>query len=167
MNKTKAFGGVAALLIAGGFIATHEGKRNEAYADPIHGWRVPTVCYGQTGSQVRRGPTFTDAECLAMLDDEMRKKAAELDACIRVDVPDHAAAATLSLAYNVGTGAVCRSTLVRMINQGAPPEVYCPQIGRWVYAGGKDCRNPANNCRGIATRRIEEIQLCEGRHVSN
>lgn len=162
MSKTKAFGGAAALLLAGGFIATHEGFKAETYADPVHGWRVPTVCYGQTGPHVQRGQVFTKAECLAMLDDEMRKKAAELDRCIKADIPDHAQAAALSLAYNVGTGAICRSTFVRMMNQGAPPDVYCPQIGRWVFANRQDCREAGSNCRGIVTRRQEEIKLCLG-----
>jgi GH24 family phage-related lysozyme (muramidase) len=43
------------LLIAAAFIAAHEGEVLGSYADPVHGWRVPTACYGQTGPHIRMG----------------------------------------------------------------------------------------------------------------
>lgn len=162
MTKRAAIGGAGVLAIAAGFIVVHEGEVLGSYADPVHGWRVPTACYGQTGPHIRMGQVFSRTQCRAMLDAELVTKAQQLDRCITRPLPDHAAAAVLSLAYNVGTGAVCGSTLVRQINAGQPPAVYCQQFDRWVYAGGKDCRDPRNNCRGIAKRRTEEKALCLG-----
>lgn len=158
--KGPIVGAGAALAIAAAFLISHEGEVLGSYADPVHGWKVPTACYGQTGPHIRPGQTFTRAECRTMLDAETRQKAAELDACITQPMPAHSAAAVLSLAYNAGSGAVCRSTLVRQINEGQHPATYCQQFSRWVYAGGKDCRDPRNNCRGIVVRRSEERALC-------
>lgn len=112
-RKGPIAGAAAVLALAAGFLVVHEGEVLGSYADPVHGWRVPTACYGQTGPHIQRGQMFTREQCLTMLDATLVKKAAELDACITRPIPDHAAAAVLSLAYNAGTGAVCRSTLVR------------------------------------------------------
>jgi lysozyme len=108
------------------------------------------------------GQVFTRAECRAMLDAELATKAQQLDRCIQQPVADHSAAAILSLAYNAGTAAVCGSTLVRQINAGQPPSVYCAQFDRWVFSGGRDCRDPRSNCRGIVKRRADERALCLG-----
>ncbi len=162
-TKRGPLAGIAAgIALATGFLIVHEGEVLGSYADPVHGWRVPTACYGQTGPHIRMGQVFTRADCRAMLDAELVTKAQQLDRCITRPLPDHSAAAVLSLAYNAGTSDVCGSTLVRQINAGQPPSVYCEQFSRWVYAGRKDCRNPANNCRGIVKRRADERALCLG-----
>ena len=155
-------GVVAGIALATGFLIVHEGEVLGSYADPVHGWRVPTACYGQTGPQIRMGQVFTRAECRAMLDADLTNRANQLDRCITRPLPDHSAAAVLSLAYNAGTSAVCGSTLVRQINAGQPPAVYCEQFSRWVFSGGRDCRDPRSNCRGIVKRRADERALCLG-----
>lgn len=69
--------------LAATFIADHEGMRTEAYPDPLHGWRVPTIGYGTTtypdGTPVKRGDKktpeylrlclvdFIDRQCLPHL----------------------------------------------------------------------------------------------------
>lgn len=106
-------GGAGVLALAAGFLVVKEDVVLKTYADPVLGWKVPTACVGETGPHIQRGQMFTREQCLTMLDATLRRKAAELDACISRPIPDHAAAAVLSLAYNAGTGAVCRSTLVR------------------------------------------------------
>lgn len=55
MTKRAAIGGAGVLAIAAGFIVVHEGEVLGSYADPVHGWRVPTACYGQTGPHIRMG----------------------------------------------------------------------------------------------------------------
>lgn len=159
MKRGPVFVG-AAILTAAGFLAVKEGVVLHTYADPVLGWEVPTGCVGQTGPHIRRGQVFTREECMAMLDQSTRQKARELERCVQWDISPSAAAATLSLAYNVGTGPVCRSTLVRQINAGQPPAVYCEQFRRWVFVGAKDCRDPKNRCRGIVSRREAERALC-------
>lgn len=45
-SKAKPIAAVGVLALAGAFIASHEGLELRSYADPVHGWRVPTACYG-------------------------------------------------------------------------------------------------------------------------
>jgi lysozyme len=33
---------------------------------------------------------------------------------------------------------------------------------RWTFVGGRDCRDPKNNCRGIVVRRDHARSLCLG-----
>ena len=159
MKKAPVFG-AAALVAAVGFIVVKEGVVLQTYADPVLGWQVPTACAGQTGPHIRRGQVFTREECMRMLDATAQQKARELERCVQRDITPNAAAAILSLAYNVGTPTVCGSTLVRQINAGSPPAQYCEQFRRWVFVGGRDCRDPRNNCRGIVNRREAERALC-------
>src|SRR6218665_2994859 len=100
--------GACVLASAGLFIAGFEGRVNRTYTD-IAG--VPTACYGHTGADLRPGQTFTDAQCSAMLATDVQRHAFELD-CVTQPVTDNQAAALISLAYNIGTGAFCRPTLV-------------------------------------------------------
>jgi lysozyme len=154
MSKTKiGIAAAAAVALSVGIIKPWEGVETTTYLD-IAG--IPTVCYGQTGQAARIGATYTLAECEAMLGAEVARMARELDRCIRQPLEPHEAAAVLSWAYNVGTGAACRSTLVRKINAGEPGSVWCAELDRWNRAGGREVR-------GLTNRRAYERAVCEGR----
>ena len=146
------FGAAAVLAAAIAIIAPWEGKVNETYLDIVG---VATVCYGQTGAAAKPGRRYTDAECEAMLGQEAAHFARQLDRCILSDVQTtpQQQAVLLSWAYNVGTGAACRSTLVRKLNAGQPPAVWCPELLRWNRAGGKVVK-------GLDNRRRHEYSLC-------
>ena len=157
-------GSVLAMLAALGVMTIEEeGVVLESYADPVHGWNVPTACAGDTGPHIRRGMIFTMDECMQMMGVRHQKLWNTVEKCITHDVYPHEAVAILSLADNVGAKAVCSSTLVSQLNSGLPPQVWCAQFPRWVYAGGKDCRVKANNCRGLVLRRERAQMICEGR----
>jgi lysozyme len=142
----------AVLLIATPLVIKWEGVKTEAYIDPVG---IPTVCIGQTGPHIRMGQRFSEQECFAMLDAELRAKAAQLDRCVSAPLAPHEAAAVLDLAYNVGVSAVCRSTMVRQINAGAPASTWCRQLDRWVIAGGR-------RWNGLINRRADARAICEG-----
>jgi lysozyme len=64
-------------------------------------------------------------------------------------------AAFVSLAYNIGVGAFCGSTLVKKLNA----EDYagaCAEISKWNKFKGKPLL-------GLTRRRAEERAICEGR----
>lgn len=143
---------LAVVLIAAPFVAVHEGVITFKYADPVS---VPTVCAGETDrSVVSYKARFTRDECIAMLGASLYRHALELDKCVKVPMKDHEAAALLSIAYNVGTGAMCKSTMVAQINSGKPASVWCQQFDRWVYAKGI-------KLRGLVNRRAQERHMCE------
>ena len=125
------------------------------YIDPVG---IATACAGETDPGiVNFRASFTRDECVAVLGASLLKHAQELEPCIRQPVERHEAVALLLWSHNVGVGAACRSTLVRMINQGRPATEWCSQLSRWDYAGGQ-------RLRGLTNRRAEERAICEGRH---
>lgn len=148
---------VAACLAAGtaggvALIKPWEGLELAGYADPIG---IPTDCYGNIHG-ARIGVLRTIEECEALLSAEVRSVADRLSRCVTVEVQPHEASALISWAYNVGTGAACGSTLVRKLNAGSPPSVWCAELDRWVYAGGR-------RWRGLENRRAAERAICEGK----
>lgn len=148
---------LAAIIAAGvlgcaaALIIPWEGEEREAYTD-IAG--VPTICFGHTAT-ARPGMVATAQQCQDLLKADMLAHLAGIERCIGAELEPHQWVALLSWAFNVGTGAACGSTLVRMINAGRPPEEWCHQLERWVYAGNK-------RVQGLANRRQAELAVCLG-----
>lgn len=149
---------VSALAVAG--IAVREGYRARAYDDGVG---VQTVGFGSTtredGQPVRPGDTVTPERAVVRLARDADRIGREIAACID-DVPlyQHEFDAYASLAYNIGSGAFCRSTLVKRLKE-TPPDYAsaCAEIKRWTKAGGRELP-------GLIKRREAEYRLCmEGR----
>ena len=138
---------VAALCL----VAFYEGSSLTTYKDPVG---IPTVCYGETSRDILDMKShFTQEECTALLGASMKKHMDEVAKCVKVPVTVNQAAAITSWAYNVGTGAACGSTLMRMLNAGERPEDWCPTMHRWNKADGKVLN-------GLVKRRKSEVELC-------
>ena len=152
VSKGKVLGGTAlgVLALAAALIRPWEGRELAPYRDIVG---VLTVCYGSTADVERR--RYTAAECEERLQSDMGRRLVGIMECVDARLPENQWAALLSWSYNVGTDAACRSTLVRKINAGAPPEVWCYELRRWVYAGGK-------RVQGLANRREAELKVCLG-----
>lgn len=75
-----------------------------------------------------------------------------LAVCAPVDMPPQVYDAVVSFAFNVGTGAACKSTLVYFLNQKKWQQA-CDQLPRWVYIDG--VRNT-----GLENRRKRELAWC-------
>lgn len=147
--RVLAGGSVAIVALAAPVVMHWEGLENDPYKDIVG---ITTVCYGETkGVEQRR---YSDEECADMLLRRLHEFNAEIDACITREVPTAVRAAVLSWAYNVGSDAACRSTLMRKLNEGDVAGA-CAELDRWVMAGGK-------RVKGLENRRREERRLCEG-----
>lgn len=109
--------GVAMAISAAGvmFIGEKEGKRNEPYRDIAGVW---TVCYGSTGAHVLRDGVRTDAECVSLLDEDLDRFEAAVNRCTPVVKSQPQFDALVSLSFNIGENAFCRSTLARKLNAG-------------------------------------------------
>lgn len=139
----------AALMTAAiAFVGHWEGRELRAYRDIVGVW---TICFGETRG-VRPGDVATPAECDAMLAKGLAEFEAGLDQCLTADVPGGMKVALVSWAYNVGTGAACRSTLVRRANAGDLRGA-CDELLKWNRAGGKVVR-------GLTNRRQAEHKMC-------
>lgn len=139
---------LAALTLATPQIMRWEGKRNDPYRDIVG---VLTVCYGETQAPMRR---YSDAQCATMLATRVeRDYARSILACVPgFATRPHAFAASISLAYNIGTSAFCRSTTARRFNAGDWPGGCDAMLG-WNRAGRQAIR-------GLTRRREAERKLC-------
>lgn len=144
-KKLAAVGIIGVLGLIGGF----EGKRLYTYRDPIN---IPTACYGETGSAIRMGQTYTQEQCDDMLAVSADKAYSGMMQCVRVELSAGEKMAYTSFAYNTGVSAFCESTMLILLNQGRHQEA-CGQLPRWVYAGGKALP-------GLVTRRKKEKEIC-------
>lgn len=142
---------LAAAAVAVPTIAVWEGSKNVGYADRLAG-NLPTACFGATKGIVV-GKRYTDDECMAMLAQDAVSHGLEISRCLPDELPVRTRAAFTSFAYNVGTGAFCRSTLSRKARAG-DLQGACRELDKWVYAGGK-------RVQGLANRRQAERKLCE------
>lgn len=110
MNKTRIT--VAALAVSAAAlvgIATHEGYRGEAYRDAAG---IPTIGYGETAG-VKMGDKITPERALVQLLESTEKHADAIRQCIHVPLYQHEFDAYVSLSYQIGAGAFCRSTLIK------------------------------------------------------
>ncbi|MTC77724.1 lysozyme [Providencia sp. wls1916] len=151
-NKVKkaATGGVIAFTVA--MLSFFEGVEYKPYKD-VAG--VLTVCYGHTGADIIPTKTYSESECLALLERDLNKVRKGVDPLIKVDLDDNTRAAIYSFAYNVGTGAFARSTMLKKLNAGDIAGA-CNELKRWTYAGGKEWK-------GLIMRREIENAVCLGR----
>lgn len=147
---------VSALAIGG--IAAWEGYSSRAYDD---GAGVQTVGFGSTrhadGQPVKAGDTVTAQRAVVMLARDADRIGREIAACIgEVPLTQGEFDAFASLAYNIGSTAFCRSTLVKRLKQ-QPPDYAgaCREILRWTRAGGVELA-------GLKKRREAEYRQCMG-----
>jgi lysozyme len=135
---------VLAVATVGGF----EGYRANAYKDAIG---VPTICYGETRN-VHLGDHRTKAECDAMLLKRLDAFANHVERCVKRPLSDKTEVAFVSLAYNIGEGAFCGSSVVRLYNAGEA-RAACDAMMRFNRAGG-------HVLAGLTNRRKAERKLC-------
>lgn len=134
-------------------VARWEGLRTEAYLDTIADPPVWTICYGET-QDVRPGEVRTEQECENGLRHGLRiywHRYRGHVADPRVLAPESDAALT-SLTWNIGVGAIGRSTAMRRLNAGDVAGA-CEALTWWNKAGSRVIR-------GLVNRRQDEYRLC-------
>ncbi len=152
MSRLKKTG--VGLTVAGslavGLVGAWEGLRTKAYRDVVG---IPTVCFGETRG-VKMGDKYTVDECKAMLGDALAEFETNMRRCLNNPdkIPDKPYVAFLSLSYNIGTGAFCRSTVARKANAGDLKGA-CDAILMWNRAGGRVIQ-------GLVNRRQDERKMC-------
>ncbi len=154
---------IAALMLSAvGFVGL---ALNEGYSDkaitPVKG-DVPTIGFGTTEG-VKPGDTTTPPKALARALQDVGKYEGAIKRCVTVPLHQYEYDAYVDLAYNVGPGAFCGSTLVKRLN-AEDYDGACAEILRWRFYQGKDCSAPENKrlCGGLWTRRQAENARCTG-----
>ena len=121
-----------------------------AYLDTLARPAVWTIGYGLTEG-VYQGMKLTAAEAEACLRKELAGHEAAVVRLVTVDLNQHQFDALVSFSYNVGWGALGRSTLLKRLNAG-DYDGAAREFARWNKAGGKVWR-------GLVRRRAAEAAL--------
>lgn len=129
-------------------IADFEGCRLSPYQCSANVW---TSGIGHTAG-VNPGQLIDERQAAINLVADVLQVEKAIAVCMPVAMPQPVYDAVASFAFNVGTGAACRSTLAFLINEndwrGA-----CHQLSRWVYVNG--VKN-----KGLERRRLAETAYC-------
>lgn len=147
--------GVVAATSLFASIPQHEGLEYKAYRDIAGIW---TICAGDTAN-VRPGMIETPEGCQRRLEAQLVAHAKPVMQCTpRLTEPgrDWQRAAAVSLAYNIGVGAWCKSTADRRFD-AADWRGGCDAFLRWNKAR---VRGELREVRGLTKRRQEERAVC-------
>lgn len=148
-TSTAAPGTDAAMIKAKAMIIKWEGFKDRVYLDTAG---KKTIGYGHlltAGETFPAGVTRQQAE--AMLERDMRAAVRAVDASVKTALTVNQRAALISFTYNVGAGALQKSTMRALINKGDMAGA-SRQFDLWVMSGGK--RTP-----GLVNRRADEKNL--------
>lgn len=161
-NKKKIYIGLAIFLIlligkkvsAFNIIKKFEGLELTSYPDTGGIW---TIGFGSTinkdtGQAIKQGDKIDLATAERWLMKDIAERQVKIKGLIKVPINDNQVAAITSLAYNIGTGALSSSTLLRLLNSGADKKLVADQFLRWNKVQGKEVK-------GLTNRRILEREL--------
>lgn len=130
-------------------LALSEGYTDRA-VQPLPGDKW-TYGFGTTEG-VKPGDTITPPKALARKLRDVQVFEGAIKRCVQVPLSQGEYDAYVSLAYNIGADAFCKSTLVRLLNAGQYAEA-CKQILRWDRFKGQ-------SVRGLTLRRQREYETC-------
>lgn len=119
----------------------------QAYLCPAH---VPTIYCGLTHG-VKLGMVVTVKEGEAMFAKEIAKFEAAVDRLVKVPLNTNERDALISFSYNVGEGALSKSTLLRKLNKGDRLGA-AREFSKWTRGGGRVLP-------GLVSRRAREQAL--------
>ena len=152
------------LIKAVDFTKKHEGMVIAAYADPLHGWGVPTIGMGTTvypnGTKVKQGDRITESQAyeyaMDFLKTQLRPQLTKIPTWDRMNVNQRVA--LYSFGYNLGAGFYKGRNFTSITAVCDSPERWDDQA--WVTAQFVKYRNPGSNVEaGLRRRRIEEAEL--------
>ena len=128
-----------------------EHRVHVAYADPAHGWRIPTICSGHTKG-VKRGDVATDAQCDAFFQQDIDQALWDLFRMANVPLTQGEVDAYADFIFNLGPGNFATSTLRKKLNSGDHLGA-CHELFKWVNGNGKPMK-------GLIKRRRDFHALC-------
>ena len=153
-NKRKIYIGLAVLLIlligkkvsALNLIKKFEGLELTSYPDTGGIW---TIGYGNTinkdtGQAIKQGDKIDLATAERWLKQDIAEREKYIKPLIKVPITENQKAAIISLAYNIGTGAFAKSTLLRLLNQGADKKLVADQFLKWNKVKGFEVKGLTN-----------------------
>ncbi|GAB6854032.1 lysozyme [Asaia astilbis] len=140
-----------------------EGLSLKPYLCPADYW---TIGYGNRflsdGSPVTaKTKPITKGEALSLLRQTVLAFQAELRSFVTVPLTDYQEAALLSLQFNIGTGALRNSTLIRRLNQ----RLYAAAAQQFLVWDKATVNGRLVTLRGLQRRRKIESDVFLGRNI--
>lgn len=127
-----------------GLLIHFEGFRDKAYRDSTGTW---TIGYGSTKG-VHPGQRMTREQASIRLYSDVDQAEAAVNRLVTVPLTQGQFDALVSFVYNLGPGALAKSTLLSRLNAGDYPGA-ADEFLRWVKAGGR-------RLQGLVRRRAAE-----------
>jgi len=131
-------------------IRKFEGEKLKAYQCPAKVW---TIGVGHTGQDVKPGLVITSEQSDKLLQSDLSKFESAVANLVKVPLNQNQFDALVSFSFNVGDGALGRSTLLKLINSGHADDA-AEEFKKWNKAGG-------NVLTGLTARRAAERELFE------
>ena len=134
-------------------IKSFEGFSSDPYLDPIG---IPTIGFGSiwaaNGDRISMDhPCVSKEQATKLLQKEVRHVETAIRRLIKAELTENMFSAVASLAYNIGTGNLQRSTLRIKLNRGRYLDA-ADEFPKWRKAGGRVLK-------GLVRRRIAERNL--------
>ena len=132
-------------------IISFEGIRLQAYKCPAGVW---TIGVGSTQPPVSPGEEITKKEAMDRFDRDLVKFEKAVDRLVTVPLTQNQFDALVSFTFNVGEGALAKSTLLKKLNAGNYDAVPA-ELMKWTRGGGKELP-------GLVRRRRAECAMWRG-----
>jgi GH24 family phage-related lysozyme (muramidase) len=133
------------------FIKSEEGCVLHVYQDQAG---YPTIGVGHLIKAGERFTAITEDEALELLAQDAKVAEDAVNRNVKVPLTQNQFDALVSFTFNCGTGALEKSTLLKLLNQGQYDAVP-GELAKWVKAGGK-------TLQGLVNRRRHEGELFMG-----
>ena len=134
-------------------IRKFEGLKLQAYLCPANVW---TIGYGSTffenGSKVQQGDKITLERADRLLFDMVNRFETGVKGLVKSKINDNQLGALTSFAFNVGVGALNKSTLLKKVNANPNDPTIAAEFARWNKGGNKVLA-------GLTRRRAAEYKL--------
>lgn len=129
-------------------IKSFEGFRSYPYLCPSNVW---TIGYGHTKGIHKNSPSITKEQGESLLKEDLQDSEQAIKRLIYAEITQNMFDALVSFVFNLGSGALQRSTLRQKLNRldynGAANE-----FPKWCFAAGR-------KSKGILRRRLAEKEL--------
>ncbi len=140
------------------FIKTKEGLELTAYQDSAGIWTIGygTIIY-EDRTPVKKGDTITQQRADQLIENEISSKSAKVNAALGdIPVNQNQFNALVSFTYNVGTGALLSSTLLKRVKANPANPKIRDAFMMWnkAHVNGKLIA-----VKGLTRRRAEEADL--------
>jgi len=133
------------------FIKRWEGYSPKAYRDIVG---VETIGYGHVIRHGEHFSTLTESEATKLLCRDLERFEAAVESLVEIELNSSENDALVSFCFNLGRGALAKSTLLKKLNDG-DREGAAKEFPKWCRANGK-------LVQGLLNRRNEEAEMFLG-----